>query len=143
MAFGLGDLLKKAGQILDDAKDAVADQIENISDAAESTARDLGNSDLVTQAKAKLEEVKDAAADKVEELKNSDILADAKAKMAEVQNAASEKMDELTNSDMLADAKAKFAEASDAVSDHIDAAKATVEAKIKDLTADDDKSKPA
>ena len=35
MAFGLGDLLKKAGSMFDEARDAVADKLEDISEAAE------------------------------------------------------------------------------------------------------------
>jgi hypothetical protein len=114
MAFGLDDLLKKAGDMLEQAKDVVADKLEDLSQAAEEKVAELGNSDIVTQAKAKFEEVKDAAGDK---------------------------MDELTNSDMLAQAKAKFNEVSDTVGHHVDTAKDMVADKIKDLTGDD--SKPA
>ena len=70
MAFGLDDLMKKAGSMFEQAKDAVADKIEDLSEAAEAKVTEFGASDMLAQAKAKFEDVKDAVGDKVDAAKD-------------------------------------------------------------------------
>ena len=70
MAFGLDDLMKKAGDMLEQAKEVVADKIEDLSEAAEAKVTEIAGSDMLAQAKAKFEDVKDAVEDKVEAAKD-------------------------------------------------------------------------
>ena len=77
MAFGLDDLFKKASNMFGQAKDAVADKLEDLSEAAEAKVTELASSDMVAQAKAKFEDVKDAVGDKVDAAKD---MVDAKMK---------------------------------------------------------------
>ncbi len=70
MAFGLDDLIKKAGDMLEQAKDVVADKIEDISEAAEQKMTEMGGSDMLAQAKAKFEDAKDYVEDKVDAAKD-------------------------------------------------------------------------
>lgn len=70
MAFGLDDLMKKAGDMLEQAKDVVADKIEDLSEAAEQKMTEMGGSDMLAQAKAKFEDAKDYVEDKVDAAKD-------------------------------------------------------------------------
>ena len=70
MAFGLDDLMKKAGDMLEQAKDVVADKIEDLSEAAEQKMTEMGGSEMLAQAKAKFEDAKDFVGDKVDAAKD-------------------------------------------------------------------------
>ena len=70
MAFGLDDLMKKAGDMLEQAKDVVADKIEDLSEAAEQKVAEMGGSDMLAQAKAKFEGARDYVEDKVDAAKD-------------------------------------------------------------------------
>ena len=68
--MGLDDLLKKAGDAIENAAEGIGEKLGELKDAAEEKLKEAGVDKYVDAAKEKLSEAKEALENKIEEFTN-------------------------------------------------------------------------